>query len=386
MKDLNIGVVLMLNNSFGQGVFRGIAEFAQLHPEWSLRSFRLDDLKVPRFFEFFAIDGLVVHLNSPEIERRLLRSRKPFINVSNREFTGKFTTVTSDDYSVGKMVAQYFREKGHRNWAFISHQGKLSFRERARGFTEEAATQEIACKSFLIEDDSLTAHYLVNNERRLLQWVQALPRPTAVFAATDRFALYFIEFCRKHGFSIPEDFAVVGVDNDKFNVALSKVPLSSVELGVETIGFRAAKMLSDQILGQQVSKERVVIPPIRVVERTSSEHFAVRDPLIKRILDYVWTHLDQPMDIEQLAQRFNVSRRKLERHWRAVLNNAPHAEIQSLRLRKAKQLLAESNMSCKQIASAVGLSDSRSLSLLFQKLQGCTPTSFRNQASSFTNH
>ena len=378
-QKLNIAVLLSLRNAFGQGVLKGVSHFARLHPEWSLLWLDIETILVPGFAERYAPDGIIVHLSSDAMAAAAAAAGSRVVNVSNRHFAQPVTTVTSDDKAAGRLCARYFIERNYQQLAFIGHEEKRSYRQRCEGFRSEAGERAVATTEHWVEGLGPTGFYSDAEECRLVRWMESLPKPVGVMVSSDRYASYFIDFCLRHGIRVPEEVAVVGVDNDPLKNGLCRIPLSSVELGVEMVGFRAAKLLSDLIRGTATPGGTVYIPPVRVVERASSEHFSVTDLALNDALQHIYKHIHEFHSVEDLASFLKVSRRTLERRWAKQLGDSPLNELRRIRIRKAKKLLLETNLSCKEVASAVGLPDNRSLTLLFRTMEDTTPSAYRKR-------
>lgn len=369
-----------LRNEFGRGVLRGATDFALLHQEWSLISFEPHQLLEPDFCERYSIDGLIVHLNSKALYEAARNSQRPFINVSNREFFPPVPTVTSDDVAVGRMTARYLIEKRHRRLAFCGQKGKRSFDQRYQGFAEQVRLQGLELYQIWIPEDESEAYYRPVQEQEIEVWLRQLPTPVAIFTASDRFALYLLNLCVQHGFRVPEDFSIVGADNDLMKCQMSRIPFTSVQLGVEMVGYRAAKTLSGMLGGTPPDPVPVYIPPVRIVERASSDIFSIDDPLLQRVLLYIRENLHRPLSVAELAEQAHLSRRTLERRWRKTFNSSPQQDVRRMRVQTARELLLSTELSCEEIASSIGLPDGRSLTLLFQSMCDQSPTEVRKNS------
>ncbi|MCD8481823.1 MAG: substrate-binding domain-containing protein [Verrucomicrobia bacterium] len=377
MSKFNLAIAVGLQNAFGQRIIKGIKNYSTLHPEWSLCIVQPDLLKDPGFVARNHIDGIVLHLDNDALHSAVTSCGRPFVNVSNRAYGVEVTTVTSDDYAIGDMVAHYFLNRGYRNFAFLASKRKLSFSQRCDGFKATVEKKGWFFREHWVEKPTPTDYYDESERSRLLQFLEKLPRPCALMTSSDRYGSYLVDFCCEHGFLVPEDFAIMSVDNDELKCTICKVPLSSVLPGVEMIGFRAAKTLNDLAKKEITPGGRIHIPPVQIIERASTEHFSVADINLADTLQMLYQNLENLHGVEDIARKLNVSRRTLERRWQKELGGSPLTELRKLRLRKAKELLLNTRMPCKEVASHVGLPDNRSLTMLFQQLEGTTPSGFR---------
>jgi len=372
-----IGAVLLLRSSYGQGVLQGVRDYLTLHPEWALVVLHADEVAGSEQLEQYGLRGLIMHLTGDDQREAAERLRIPLVNVSNRALGATVTTVTSDDREAGRMAARCLLERGYRKLAYLGQGRKRSYVHRWEGFEEVAAAAGTEVNSFWVGGSGPAEFYQAREQARMREWLEGQSRPLGVLVSSDRFATFFVDFVLQLGWQVPEDAAVVGVDNDELRCGLALVPLSSVQLGAEMIGYRAAKLLAEKIAGARVAEETVLIPPVRVVERASTEHVAVSSPELGQELRRVTEHLETLRSVGELAAFLNTSRRTLERRWRAQLGVSPHAELARLRLWRAQVLLRETVMSCAEVAQAVGLPDNRSLTVLFRRMAATTPTAYR---------
>jgi LacI family transcriptional regulator len=206
-----------------------------------------------------------------------------------------------------------------------------------------------------------------------------LQTPAAVMCCNDICALEVLEQCRLLGLKIPDDIAVLGVDNDDLVQSLASPPLSSISTATEQIGFEAAALLEKLMHRQSVTAHSVMIPPIGVITRRSTDLTAVADPEVAAALRFIHQHAGSPIGVPQVLQIATVSRRQLERRFRAVLGRSLLDEIRHSRVERARQLLAETQLTLPQIATASGFSSASYLTVVFSKIVGDTPGNFRKK-------
>lgn len=371
--------MLSLRGQFGRGVLQGIQEYASLRPDWQLVVVDAAEVLPTATLHGYGLAGLLVHTMGPAQLEAAQALGRPFVNVSNRDFGPDIPTVTSDDRQVGVLAAEALLARGYRRLAFLGQLRKRSFAQRCEGFLAAVQAAGAEGSEFWVEADGPVAFYDRDEQVRLEQWLDRQGKPLAVLAASDRFGTFLIDFALERGWRVPEDLAILGVDNDHTKCQAVGVALSSVELGLSMIGYRAAKLLADWLGGVSAEGVRIEIPPVRVVERASTEHFAVEDVTVAKELVRVEEHLAELPNVEAVAAWLHVSRRTLERRWGAALGASPLEELSRLRLRRAQRWLRETDLTCLEVARAVGLPDNRSLTVLFRRLLDTTPTAFRRQ-------
>jgi LacI family transcriptional regulator len=221
-------------------------------------------------------------------------------------------------------------------------------------------------------------------DERLRRWLQALAKPVGIFAGHDVWALQVVEACRFAGLRVPEDIAVVGVDNDDLLCELARPSLSSVIVPAERVGYEAAALLDRLLAGQQPPRQPVFIPPPGVVSRQSSDVLAIEDPVVAQAVRFLRDSAHLPLRVADVLRAVPVSRRALERRFQAVFERGLAAEIRRLRIDKARQLLAESDLPMNRIAERSGFSSQYQLSRAFRREVGTTPTAYRSAARNMT--
>jgi LacI family transcriptional regulator len=199
----------------------------------------------------------------------------------------------------------------------------------------------------------------------------------ALFAFTDSHALSHINQLINHGFKVPEDIAVLGVDDDELVDLYSPVPISSVRLPLEKVGFVACELLEDMVATGKQVYDTIKFAPVGVIERRSTEVAAVFDGRIRRVLAFMEEHLSEISGIEHLADALSLNRRTLERIFEKSLGVTPAFWLMQRRAEYAEKLLVETDYTVDHVAELAGLEDRRRLYRTFKKLGRPLPTLIR---------
>jgi LacI family transcriptional regulator len=212
---------------------------------------------------------------------------------------------------------------------------------------------------------------------RVAQWIQSLPKPIGLMACNDIRGQQVLNACRAVGVAVPDDVAVIGIDNDEVLCELSSPPLSSVVANTERIGYEAAALLDRMMKGGKAPKHPIVIGPLGIVTRRSTDVLAIEDRHIAAAVRFIRERACDGVDVGDLLQAVPLSRSTLERRFYKVLNRSPKEEILRVRMNRAKQLLAETDFPLSWIAEKIGLEHTEYLSVIFKKRTGMTPAGFR---------
>jgi len=206
-------------------------------------------------------------------------------NYTNR--VDGISNITGDYYGTGEMAANYFLRKGYTNFAFYGTSDTIWSREREEGFCTRLA--EVGQHAYVYNEESNIRYGSTSDQQTLQAWLQQLPHPTALFACDDVFALRITEVCGISNIQVPQDLAVLGVDNDEILCNMSDPPLSSIVLDVKNGGYQAAKLLHSIVKDKQLPQFNIVINPIRIERRKSTEGYSVSDKLVLGALKLIET-------------------------------------------------------------------------------------------------
>lgn len=366
-KPLEIALVIGRREVFGRAVIQGIYRYAR-----PLRPWRFEMLD-PSAEGLAALarggfDGAVVQLWSARIlPPGLAGQALPIVNISGGSETSPFPRVTMDNVAVGRMAGEHLLSRGLRHFAFVGNGLHHFSRLRQEGFAAAIAQAGLAGAPEAIDFRQLTG-----------EWLHALPKPVGVLGCSDSEALAVVEAAWFADIDVPRQVAVVGVDNDDVTCELSYPPLSSVTLPGAEVGRRAAELLDAMLHGRGVPKAPILLEPLEVVTRASTDVLAVEDEEVTLALEHI---RDRPagLKVSDVVEAVGVSRRTLEIRFRQALGSTIHREIDATRVNRARALLRETDLSVKQVARNCGFSSSARLSVVFRAHTGLSPTDWRKQ-------
>jgi LacI family transcriptional regulator len=223
---------------------------------------------------------------------------------------------------------------------------------------------------------------LVTDEVQLIQILKGggqLPKPMGIMGCNDRAALTVLDACRPLGLRVPDDIAVLGVDDDDLVQALAYPPLSTVNTARDRVGFEAAAMLERLMSNTEPNAPRVVlVAPKGVVARRSTDATAIADMDVAEAARFIHAHAGRAISVEDVARAATVSRRQLERRFRAAMGHSLLAEITRCRVDRARQLLVDTELTLDQISRAAGFASASYFSVVFKREAGMTPQKYRD--------
>ena len=384
-----VSVALVFDHHYGysRGVLRGIKEYAQSRPQWVLVPIDTEWV-TPKLLAAAQPKGVIANVLTVGLSRLLQRVRHPLVNVASVVPGLPFPEVRVNHRLVGQAAAEHLRQCGLQSFAFVGNSHHLYSIEREAGFREALAAAGYAAQHYYERHARSYRRRgrLLVLDKRLRRWLQALPKPSGIFAGHDVWALQVVEACRLVGLRVPEDIAVVGVDNDDLLCELARPSLSSVIVPAERVGFEAAALLERLMAGDKRPREAVLIPPPGVVSRKSSDVLAIDDPVVAQAVRFLRDSAHLPLRVPDVLRAVPVSRRVLERRFQAVLQRGLAAEIRRLHVERAKQLLAAGDLPMQTIADRCGFSSQYQFSRAFRREVGKTPTAYRAQVRHLTSH
>jgi len=208
-----------------------------------------------------------------------------------------------------------------------------------------------------------------------------MPKPAGVFTCNDDRSQEVVEACNVAGVRVPEEVAILGVDDDSLVCALSRPSLSSISLNFDAAGWRAAELLDRMMAGQRVTAEKILVEPIRVVTRVSTDALAVESPEVAAAIHFIRQNAHRLITVADVAEACAMSRRSLERRFSASLGKTIQGYIKHSRVTLIQQMLHETSMSIPEIARRLGYSNADHIARLFRRFTGQTLRDFRQRPS-----
>ena len=371
-------VALIVETSvvYGRQILRGIASYLRTHAAWSVF---LDERELrappPEWLSQWRGDGVICRSTTPEWGRVFRRLNLPVVDLNDLHPNLGLPRVASDMRAIGRLGAEHLRERGFRNLAFCGFSGETWSDERREGFLEAAQGLAAPVSLYASPWAGLRQHSWQEERNQIARWLQTLPRPAGVMACNDARGQHVLEACGHLGAHVPDDIAVVGVDNADTFCELCNPPLSSVVPNAERIGVEAAALLDRLMAGHPAPASSLLVEPLGVVTRQSSDVFAVEDPLVARAVRFIREHACQGITVADVLGQARCSRSVLERRFREHLGRSPQAEMRAVQLRRVKQLLADTDWTLPRIAEAAGVEHPEYLSVLFKRQTARPPAS-----------
>ncbi|MBA2112870.1 AraC family transcriptional regulator [Bremerella alba] len=375
-------IALLVETSRGHGrqIIEGVARYSAEHGPWSLRMEprNLND-PPPSWLKFWDGDGIIVRCDSAAMAKAIQATKLPVIDVRGGVPEANFPLVGVDNNAITDASFEHFQQRGYRHIAWYDFGiRKLSWGNQRRARLIQRANQTgITCSVFSTKQKrpSITTQSQ-HAFSDLINWLAQLPRPTGILACDDEQAHLILDAAQHLEIQVPNDLAVLGIDNDEVFCRVSNPPLSSVDVNAVAVGYKAAEMLHRQLQNKQVPS-RTLLPPRGVVTRQSSDIIAVEDPEVASALNYIRENACQPIQASDVAEFLSVSRSTLDRYFQVAIGQTTTDAIMQARLGQVKTDLVNTDLPLKSIAARSGFASVQHLANLFRERVGTTPGNYR---------
>jgi LacI family transcriptional regulator len=373
-------------HGYGQNILLGVSKFVHDHSDWVLHLVQSDSPVLEEDLRSWMPDGIISGIVDLPSGMREFHYKLPWVSVLAQPDEESVPFVTIDEDAVGRMAADYFINRRFNHFAYLGNEEHEFSKQRADAFEFALKEKGLDCHTLLYPTKvyGIDKRKRTSIDRQKALWLNALPKPVALFACDDWEAFQFIQFCRQQGVRVPDEVAVLGVGNDELLCNISHPPMSSIRMPFEKVGYDAAALLNRLLTKAADRQKKNFLPPAGLVSRQSTDVMQVGDPVVAKALAFIQEHASELIKVEDILKHVFISRTLLERKFKAELGCTPLVEIRRQRIQRAKQLLADTNLSVAEIADACGFSSDIRLSTVFKELTGQSPSAFRKavQASS----
>ena len=376
-KGPHVAILIETSTAYGRGLLRGVAEYLKLHPTWSVYvdERALGD-PVPPWLKNWRGDGILIRDSSDRSMALAKASGASIVNLGE-QVIGGIPLIRSDDQIITDQIAEHLSQRGFRNFGYVGFKDRNFSKSREHCFRQVLATQERATiASFEVPDETEEITW-ETSQNSLAEWLLQLPKPVGIMACYDVMGFRVLDACRRVGLSVPDEVAVVGVDNDAELCALSNPPLSSVDHRSEQIGFTAAEILNELINGGPQPKSLTTVRPNGIVTRHSSDIIAIEDEKVAEACRYIRQHACDGITVPEVAEHVTLSRRALERRFHNALRRSPQSELRRIQLDQVRRLLDETDYKLSTIAKMSGFRYHEYMSKVFKEKMGISPGSYR---------
>lgn len=382
-----VALLIESSRTYGRGILRGIARYSHLFGPWSFFIVERDlHGGIPRELSNWLGDGIIARIEDRQMATRLLKLGCPVVDVLGQKRFNLIPSFDTDALEVARMSVDFFLRAGFQHFAFIGYPGIPFSDARQAAFTQLLGERNHTVLVPSIIQRTLNQNNIqavesegIGAETIIAGWLREQPHPLAVLACNDVRAQQVLNGCREHGLRVPEQIAVMGVDNDDVLCSLCEPPLSSIEPDTDRIGYEAAELLAGLMKRRRAVRVAAHIPPARLIERVSTDVLAIDDPITVQAVRFIRSHVNQGIAVKDVVAHVGRSRTGLELRFRRAFNSSVRREILRHRLERARILLLETSFNLNKIAKQTGFSSAGHFCRLFQQQYNQPPTTYRQQ-------
>lgn len=375
----HVALIIETSKVYGRELLLGIANYTRHHGPWSIFSMeRGQNDPDPPWIQRWKGQGIISR--SPDNTACIKAAQRsiPVVSLRHLYERPQFPTLFPDQHVIGRRIAEHLLQRGFSNFGYCGVDDNKRWEQlRREAFTKAVGEHGyyVACyKPAYVRSLSLNWE----REQELIgQWLLDLPKPLGIMASHDSQGVQLLDACRRVGVNVPDDVAVVSVDNDPVLCELASPPLSSLDQNVRNLGYQAAAMLDEMMAGHTVPPENYFYPPGEIVTRQSSDVVAVSDRKLSIAMRYIRENALKPIDVDSIAKASGQSRRSLEKGFADVFKTSPMNRVHEIRLRALKRLLRETDHSLDEVSRIAGFEYAEYMSRFFKKRTGLTPGQFR---------
>ncbi|MFT3787517.1 MAG: DNA-binding transcriptional regulator [Tepidisphaeraceae bacterium] len=370
----SVALLIETTRSYGRNVLRGIGDYARVHGPWLFHIPAAPPVRSMPSPDEWKGDGIIAqpHQN-PEFLQQLANCGVPVVSLSGPPREAGLPSVRANQEGAAKLAMQHFRERGFTRFAYCGVPTERIWPPTGEIFKMMAEQEGHTCNLYLpgYHPEARTLRLA-----HIAEWLKSLKKPVALLAANDLRAREVLDACQLVDLHVPEEIAVMGVNDDDLICEMANPPLSSVIHNTRRVGYEAAAMLDRLMSGKKVVAD-VVIDPIGVKSRQSTDLLAVEDPEVAKALRFIRENACGGIRVEDVLEVVTTSRRSLEKRFRDAVGRPLHVEIRRVQIERAKELLATTDYKLEKIAEITGFSTAQYLAGVFHKVVKTTPGSWR---------
>lgn len=379
MNPKRIAIVLELAVGYREDVLRGLWKYVDIQQDWVCHGMGVQARELA-LLRKWKPDGVIAGIDTRDVGISLQRLGKPIVDIFNCFNLSKIVKIGVDDPAVGRMAAEYFLRRSLKNFGVT---GRMPFQfseEREAGFADtlKAAGFSYTTPGAAAPSISWSAALSSDVDQTLQRWLSELPRPAGIFAITDTWGFQVLETCRRCGLRVPDDIAVLGVDNDSLRCQMARPPLSSIATAPERIGYQAGELLGQMMAGAERPKCKL-LPPTQVIERQSTNILAIDDVDVLAAVRFIRANTQHSIGVSEVLRVVPLRRRTLERRFQKCVGRSILGEIQDSRIERARALLTSTDLKLSAVAVRSGFGGAQQLCRVFHRITGKTPAEFRRR-------
>lgn len=375
----NVAIIIETSSAYGRDLLRGVSRFHREYRAWSIcfRPFSLTET-LPNWYKSWHGDGILARIPNEKIASVLLTKKIPMIDLRGGALSLGLPPFGVDNMEVAEKAFTHLSNCGLKQFAFVGESGSCYYYddERRKAFQNIVHGHGHTCHVFKHNSPKKMDDWEINLQELEL-WLRELPKPIGIFCCHDDRGLQVLEVCQRAGIGVPDEVAVLGVDNDEHLCGFSIPSLSSIDTNSECIGYEAAKLLHNLMNDKEEFDRPHRFKSGAIVVRQSTDIFACGDPIIASAIRMIRQNACNFLTVHDLLKTFGMSRSAFHDRFKRVVGHSAKQEIMRVQLDHAKDLLESTDKAIYEIAGLVGFEEAKYFVTVFRKHTGMTPKQYR---------
>ena len=376
-----VALIVETSSAYGRRILRGVRRYIHTHQSWSIfLEQRSLTSRTPQWLDDWDGDGIISRTTTKQLVETAARTKIPLIDLTDRHGTFGLPQVWSDDRAIAQLGADHLIERGFRRLAFCGFSRESWSQRRLAEFASIVERLGDTCRVYESPWFGKDAHPWEEEQARIAAWLRTLPKPIGIMTCNDIRGQHVIDACNRIDLAVPEEVAVIGVDDEEEICELCDPPLSSIIPNAELVGYKAAELLDRLMSGKAPEVHQRVIPPLGITVRQSTDVLAIDDPDVAAAVRYIREHACRGAVVEDILEHVPVSRSILERRFRKALSCSPQGLIRRTQLKRVKQLLVDTDLPLAKISELAGFKHHEHMCTVFKREVGDSPGAYRRKA------
>lgn len=379
-KQKSVALLIESSNAYARNLLDGILSYIQTHDSWSVYlPEQHRGAAPPESLAKWKGDGLIVRIETETIADFVRSLGVPVVDVSAARWVPEIPWVETDDKAIARAAFEHFRDRGFESFAFC---GDASFKWsnlREAGFVDAVEKAGYVCSVYRSKSPTVNDFSIASERANLANWLLSRPQPVALFTCYDIRSRQVLDICRDYEIHVPEQVALLGVDNDEILCELSTPPLSSVIPAARKAGQVAAGLLDAMMAGKEMERLDHLLEPVGVATRQSTDILAVKDHDVAKALRFIRDSACDGINVQDVLKQVTLSRRTFESRFKQSVGRTPHEEIVRRRVERIQRYLIETDLTLSQIAKRTGFQNEEYMSVTFRRATDVPPGKFRRE-------
>ncbi len=376
LESLKVILLLETSREYGRQLQFGITKYSFFQGPWTFyREPGGRDRTLPRLQDWGA-NGIIAHVKDAGTAAKIVDTKIPAI-IKGFRIKG-YPLIATDNEAIGVMAAEHLMSHGFRRFAFCGFDDLYWSNEREQAFSNRIQKESFELFQYK-QPRTKTKRFWDQELDYMAKWLRSLPKPIGVMACVDDRSQHILHACKMAGLDVPTEVAIIGVDNDELVCRLANPQLSSIALGAERAGYEAAELLDRLMAGEELNDTIIMTRPTQVITRQSTDVMAMEDQMVAKALQFIRRNTSNPIQVSDVIEVVPLSKRALQKRFRAVLGRTILDEIRHARMDLFAQMLTDTDRPIAQIALACGFPGIDHVSRSFRKIKHLSPLAYRRQ-------